>query len=220
METTCAVPVCELKPRCKGLCNAHYARALKNDGDPGTTPINRAVKSRGCLFPDCGNKHGSGGYCAGHALQLKKGKQLTELRRYHDSTARDADGNRFCGTCSAWKQPDQFHRTANTADGLASRCVDCRRGRKLAENFRLSQAEYDRMLTAQGGGCAICGGASRNGAALSVDHDHACCETKGKSCGECVRGLLCEDCNRAIGMMRDEPARLRAAAEYLEGHQR
>jgi hypothetical protein len=44
---------------------------------------------------------------------------------------------------------------------------------------------------------------------LAVDHSH---ETGA------FRGLLCHSCNRAIGLLGDDPARLRAAAEYLEDH--
>ena len=50
-----------------------------------------------------------------------------------------------------------------------------------------------------------------------VDHDHACCSSNSrKTCGKCVRALLCGHCNTAIGYMNDDPARLRAAADYLE----
>jgi hypothetical protein len=47
-----------------------------------------------------------------------------------------------------------------------------------------------------------------------VDHDHACCPGA-KSCGKCVRSLLCASCNKGIAMFADEPQRLDAAAAYL-----
>lgn len=73
------------------------------------------------------------------------------------------------------------------------------------------------MLNEQGGVCAVCGGVNENGRALAVDHDHACCPDS-KSCGSCVRALLCIGCNTAIGSMQDDPERLLKAAAYLEAH--
>ncbi len=61
--------------------------------------------------------------------------------------------------------------------------------------------------------CGLCGTGQR----LDIDHDHLCCPGQ-RSCGKCVRGFLCRPCNVGLGMFGDDPARLRAAAEYIERH--
>lgn len=73
---------------------------------------------------------------------------------------------------------------------------------------------YDELLQAQGGGCAVCGGLNR-GRYLEIDHDHACCPGL-QSCGQCIRGLLCGPCNKALGQLKDDAGLLRRAADYLE----
>lgn len=50
---------------------------------------------------------------------------------------------------------------------------------------------------------------------LSIDHDHSCCP-KGQSCGECLRGLICNECNRLLGMVGDSIERLEALVSYLK----
>lgn len=82
---------------------------------------------------------------------------------------------------------------------------------KLQAKYGISQADYDRQLAEQGGVCAICRRPEhrvRAGQllALAVDHDHGSAR---------VRGLLCADCNRGVGIFGDDPARLKAAADYL-----
>lgn len=52
-------------------------------------------------------------------------------------------------------------------------------------------------------------------AMLVVDHDHQCCPGT-NSCGLCVRGLICESCNLAAGMIQDDPVRARSLAAYLD----
>lgn len=89
-----------------------------------------------------------------------------------------------------------------------------RRG-NLKAKFGLSLEDYDRMLAEQGGGCAICGATEPGGrGSFHVDHDHACCPGK-KSCGKCVRSLLCTNCNSGLGRFHDDPDRLMAAVAYL-----
>ena len=93
-----------------------------------------------------------------------------------------------------------------------------RRARRLRDRFNMTVQEYDDLLERQGGGCAVCGAAAGR-RRLHVDHDHSCCPVTRKdfrTCGRCVRGLLCSACNRALGYASDDPARLRALAEYLE----
>lgn len=82
--------------------------------------------------------------------------------------------------------------------------------------YGITLAEYEAMLAAQDGGCAICGHVpSGDEPRLAVDHDHRCCPTKKKSCGACVRGLLCGNCNRGIGYFQDRADLLQRAAHYL-----
>lgn len=68
---------------------------------------------------------------------------------------------------------------------------------------------YYEMLSSQGGGCAICGTPPRDVRGmryLHVDHDH---ET-GR-----IRGLLCTNCNTAIGLLGDDPRRMIDGSKYL-----
>lgn len=73
--------------------------------------------------------------------------------------------------------------------------------------YGITLDEYEALLTAQRGGCAICSGVNKDGRNLFVDHDH----TTGA-----VRGLLCNLCNRALGNFRDSVDLLDAAITYLK----
>lgn len=80
------------------------------------------------------------------------------------------------------------------------------RERRFAR-YGITTAEYSRMRDAQHNACAICGWHAPSAWDLVVDHDHG----NGR-----VRGLLCNPCNKGIGIMRDDAHRLRAAADYLD----
>jgi hypothetical protein len=85
------------------------------------------------------------------------------------------------------------------------------------KKLTLTIQQYDTLLAAQNGVCAICKQPNSNEKRLSVDHDHRCCPGK-RSCGRCVRGLLCTNCNHALGKFRDLPAVLFAAFAYILKH--
>jgi hypothetical protein len=137
-------------------------------------------------------------------------------------------GVKTCSRCRESKPLDDFHNQRASRSGKQSYCKACHQVVRLSEKppsirrrrraflksrFGISLEQYDTLLAAQGGTCAICRnpetvldkGVPR---ALSVDHDH---ET-GK-----VRGLLCGGCNQGLGRFRDSPVVLKRAVVYLEG---
>lgn len=84
---------------------------------------------------------------------------------------------------------------------------DQRRAHRLAK-YGLTEGEYQRLVDAQKGLCAICG---TEPDLLHVDH----CHQTGA-----VRGLLCFACNSSLGGFKDDPAVLKKAVGYLEGDRR
>lgn len=86
-----------------------------------------------------------------------------------------------------------------------------RRAHHLISKFGITEEQYEAMVAAQEGKCAMptCEQKDLPEQRLAVDHDH--------STGR-VRALLCDKCNRGIGLLDESPERLRHAADYLEKH--
>jgi len=112
-------------------------------------------------------------------------------------------GLRRCNTCHDVKPLDAFYRKGA---GWQYRCIACSLehgrlnvrearisswGSHLRKRFGLSVEGWHAMLIEQSGRCAVCEVPMTE---PHVDHDHACCDGF-KTCGKCVRGLLCNDCN-------------------------
>lgn len=115
----------------------------------------------------------------------------------------------------AGRELARLWREANPEKQAAIQDQSQRKRVRSFERYRLTQEDYDRMLDEQGGVCAVVGCERTNGKKrLHVDHDHSCCPGE-KSCGQCVRGLLCQNCNRAAGQLRDDPVLAIALADYL-----
>lgn len=115
--------------------------------------------------------------------------------------------NSHCKACQATSARQWFHDNKE-------RSKENRHRWALANTYGITPEEYTQRLEAQGGVCAICGleepnehGRTRTRFRLAVDH----CHTTGR-----VRGLLCQKCNRAIGLLHDNTDLLRKAIGYLE----
>lgn len=111
----------------------------------------------------------------------------------------------ICKPCSSKKNKEWY----KTPDGQTHN------RRNLLRRRGLTIGQYNDMLAAQGGVCAICQEVETkrdprgDGSAqlLGVDHDHKT---------GAVRALLCDACNKGVGFFRDDPALMRAAAIYVE----
>lgn len=80
------------------------------------------------------------------------------------------------------------------------------REQKLIKRYGITQADYEQVHYLQGGGCHLCGRGVDEVGQLVVDHCH--------STGT-LRGLLCRDCNMALGYVHDNETTLRKMIGYL-----
>lgn len=146
----------------------------------------------------------------------KEVKESNDFPR--DRGRRDGRGT-ICLTCSA-ALTRHYTSILDPVELKRRKAEYYRKGRatqrryKLKAKFGITREQYDEMLEAQGGACAICrkpetelrGGRVKE---LCVDHCHVTQE---------VRRLLCANCNKGLGCFHDSPGLLREAALYLEGH--
>lgn len=134
-------------------------------------------------------------------------------RETHPGTCNDAARAWRAANKDRVKAQNLAWRTARTPEELSAYGKEAyrrhRRAHHINKKFGMSTEQYEAMLIAQGNHCALCPKPDRPDKRLAVDHDH---ET-GK-----IRALLCDCCNRGLGLFDDDPVRLRAAAEYLEAH--
>lgn len=78
----------------------------------------------------------------------------------------------------------------------------------LKARFGISLNDYNKMFIDQGGCCSICKiPQSALPKSFAVDHDHIT---------GAIRGLLCDNCNRALGQFKDNVNNLKLAIAYLE----
>lgn len=149
------------------------------------------------------------------------------------------DGKKHCGACGEWKPLGDFYADKCRADGLYPTCRRCaaeakarsraihgnispeykrawraanpekirrhNRRRQLKE-YGLTEESYAALLMQQDRRCKICA-CTAEGRALHVDHDHK----TGR-----IRGLLCTNCNTALGLLKETPELFMRAVVYLE----
>ncbi|WP_078869170.1 endonuclease VII domain-containing protein [Streptomyces sp. NRRL B-1347] len=119
------------------------------------------------------------------------------------------EGHKRCPQCGEVKPHAEWELNPTSSDGYASYCKPCRAERNQQSYFKrkygLTMEERDEMIAEQKWLCVIC----LKAPPAHVDH----CHETGR-----VRGVLCFNCNSAIGKLGDDPDALRRAISYLEGN--
>lgn len=138
---------------------------------------------------------------------------------------------KVCRRCKEEKDSGEFGSSAHFPDGLQGECLECRQiineikrryrkrtpGTRKSEHlmylYKITLDQYNDMLDSQNGKCAICE-THPGGKMLAVDHDHKCCPGR-RSCGKCIRGLLCQKCNLLLGRLEENAGFINSAIRYL-----
>lgn len=99
--------------------------------------------------------------------------------------------------------PDRKHRSR----GMCSVCWS--RFTKKKSRYKMSTKELARRESTES--CELCGDRLK---VPHIDHNHKCCAGR-TTCGKCIRGTICDGCNRGLGFFKDDIERLRKAIAYL-----
>ena len=185
----CFLESCSDKVYSKNYCHLHYYRNMHGRDLYAPKPRRYTI----CTVDGClGKPHGSGLCAAHHSRKRRIDAGNTELSL--SDPIRTQNGYQGCSveTCLG----------EHYATGYCAAHYD--RDRKLKDKYSMSFSEFAEACAQQEGKCAICLHAPDKG--LVVDHDHAT---------GIVRGLLCNNCNVALGMLRENRATIRRAIDYL-----
>jgi hypothetical protein len=116
---------------------------------------------------------------------------------------------KLCTNCGQTKPHSEFNKNTTKPDGFQSFCRPCQREHNFLGTYNLTLEEIDAMLVVQNNQCTICFTPFTEEKPPNVDH----CHTSGK-----VRSMLCTKCNTALGLVDEDPAKMKRMIDYIENH--
>lgn len=147
-----------------------------------------------CGYPDCGRPEAAIGYCQSHYKQKLNGEPMRTIRAKFSQTG-------LICLMPHCNEPARARNFCLKHKGLPERFPNYPR-EKIFDLFR---GELK---------CGICGNTDSGMREFHIDHDHSCCS----GCEKCVRGLLCKQCNHALGFFQDSIDTMESAIRYLKNH--
>ena len=137
-----------------------------------------------------------------------------DLSFYSKDKSRPDGLQRLCKLCDSKKGRAYYNKNREKVlQKYKNKILPARnRYARVKRIYNLTPYQYDSLIINQEGKCAIC--EVKSVSYLSVDHNHDCCSGR-TSCGECVRGLLCNRCNLGLGAFDDNIDKLLRAVDYL-----
>lgn len=149
-----------------------------------------------CSAADCENMAEAKSFCGKHYSRWNKYGDVNIVK-----VGKPPPGSRKYNSAPGTKEYYNEQYAANKEE--RSRRSAIRQLKKRAKEFGVEWEEYEKLLEE---GCKICG-QEQNGRRLSMDHIH---ET-GK-----FRGVLCSNCNVALGLLGEDVDRMKAMIKYVE----
>lgn len=218
----CFVDGCDDEAVAKGMCDKHYRRWRKH-GDPNCTgrPKDWGSRSKHPLWEIWKNTARQrwgrvDRWNDFYAFLEDVGERPSPI---HDLTRKDKKAP-YGPDNVYWRMRISMDRTDDYRKDQAAYKRRHRlskpnywRNAHLRCKFGITLDDYNAILDAQNGKCAICKqpetkGDPRTGKLFPLAVDH--CHDK-----KHIRGLLCMKCNRGLGLFEDDADRLRAAVRYL-----
>lgn len=92
-------------------------------------------------------------------------------------------------------------------DKNKAKVSEMNRAYSLRRFYKMTVEQFEQLLASQGNRCAICETTDPGPKNFHVDHDHKT---------DRIRGILCNNCNRGIGYLKDSAEVLQKAVEYLK----
>lgn len=204
----CSVESCTYPSSVRGYCSTHYARWKRTGDVQADVPIRRHVQQPALCTTGCGKPSAARGLCVVHYQRWKTSGEAGEAALRRRPSSPD-DTEKPCTSCGEMKPLDDYHRDKRNRDGRQTTCKACyhvyQTNIRRKRVYGITSADYDRMAAEQDGRCLVCG-ERPTARILVVDH----CHRTGK-----VRGLLCDRCNRLLGVADDNVELLRKAIAFL-----
>lgn len=203
---------------CKKCCNFNPKRDISQIVEKACNRC-KEVKLLEEFISEKRNPTGYGTYCLDCAqIKLCRGCNKKKNLNEFNTSSKSVDGRRYkCKQCENTMVRERYHNNESVRMGrLRKNAVyrykkDTKLGSKerlLRKKYNISLDEYEEMKRIQNDRCKICNRAEDEipRGILAVDHDH--------TTGE-IRGLLCDLCNRGIGMLKEDIQILQNAIIYL-----